>query len=320
MSLSFHFTINEVCATYWMPQDKTLKSSWGMNHFVRWHKTTIYGSRSMRLRSSLHVEMSFLLQQFYLHNDMSDALFCLLLCLSLPFSPLSSPSEYPGSCLWKWSAQSLCSPASTPPIFHLCTTSKARPRMRRETTSVLLQPFFLKFPRHLWLCATVQKTRTNGCTSSSFWWASAPCCPGTSSQRRSTTGFTSLATALNTMSGQASVWVAGWWRMAKYLHASDMWQCDDHVTDDWTKCPFIFCRNPLWDVKRNLHTMNRDIKITMIVICSPLAWLCILLFRSIELFSFFPSLFPYTGLLWKLHSNCFNGTFSAMPGSQLFSC
>lgn len=78
-------------------------------------------------------------------------------------SPFFLPSficEHPVFCLWKWTAQSRCSPASTPPIFRLLLATTKYLRTRRVRTRVPLHRSYPNIPQCLWLCATVQRTRT----------------------------------------------------------------------------------------------------------------------------------------------------------------
>lgn len=88
---------------------------------------------------------------------------CLIIPL-LPQPPLfflpSFICEHPVFCLWKWTAQSRCSPASTPPIFRLLLATTKYLRMRRVRTRVPLHRSYQNIPQCLWLCATVQRTRT----------------------------------------------------------------------------------------------------------------------------------------------------------------
>lgn len=99
----------------------------------------------------------------------------------LPFSLVSLLCEDPVFCMWKWTVQSMCIPVSTPPMFRLLLETTIYLKMRTARTRVHLHHCCPNIPLCLWLCATVQRTLIIWCTSSSFWWASAPCCPGTSS-------------------------------------------------------------------------------------------------------------------------------------------
>lgn len=73
------------------------------------------------------------------------------------------------------------SPASTRHTSRPLWATTECPRMRTAMTRARLRPSCLNILLCRWQCATAQRTRTVLSTSSFFSWASAPCCPGTSS-------------------------------------------------------------------------------------------------------------------------------------------
>lgn len=98
--------------------------------------------------------------------------------------------------LWEWMVSSLSRPAWTPLTFPPpsppCVT-KSIQRVRRLGTT--LHHCFPDSSRQgPWRPVTARRTPTIWCTSSSFWWASALCCPGMCSSQPNSTGSTSSVT------------------------------------------------------------------------------------------------------------------------------
>lgn len=84
-------------------------------------------------------------------------------CISPPAGLCYSSFRTPASsvlCLWKWTAQFQCNPASTRLIFQTLMAKIKRLKMRRARIRLPLHHSCPSIPPCLWLCTTYQMTPT----------------------------------------------------------------------------------------------------------------------------------------------------------------